>query len=193
MARKLTAKQSAFVREYLIDLNAKQAAIRAGFSAKTAEQQGYQLLQHPSVQAAIAEAMAKRANKLELTADRVLLEAARLALFDPRKLLNNDGTPTGIHELDDDTAAAIAGLDVLEQYEGTGKDRKFVGYVKKYRIADKNAALERVFKHMGLFEKDNRQKGSAVESLLQDIAANQAASGKPPFPVSQGTDDGDDD
>ena len=68
----LTAKQSRFVEEYLVDLNATQAAARAGYSAKTAEQQGYQLLQKTSVQQAIAEAMSKRSERTEITADQVL-------------------------------------------------------------------------------------------------------------------------
>lgn len=72
MSAKLTPKQEAFVREYLVDLNATQAAIRAGYSEKTAEQQGYQLLQHPLVSLAVKEAMDKRAERTEITADWVL-------------------------------------------------------------------------------------------------------------------------
>jgi phage terminase small subunit len=72
MAAKLTPKQERFVGEYLIDLNATQAAIRAGYSAKTAEQQGYQLLQIPSVSELIAKGAQKRAEKAEITAQDVL-------------------------------------------------------------------------------------------------------------------------
>jgi phage terminase small subunit len=77
----LTPKQQRFVAEYLIDLNATQAAIRAGYSEKTAEQIGYQLLQKTSVAATIAKGQEKRAGKLELTAEKVLadIEATRLA------------------------------------------------------------------------------------------------------------------
>lgn len=169
-ARKLAPMQSVFVQEYLIDLNATQAAIRAGYSAKTAEQQGYQLLQKPSVQAAIAARQKEREQRTAVTADRVLLEAARLALFDPRKLFNDDGSPKAITELDDDTAAAVAGIEVVEQFEGSGKDRVFVGYLKKYRIADKNAALEKLFRHHGLYERDNEQKTDPLTALLHTIA-----------------------
>ena len=169
-ARKLAPMQSVFVQEYLIDLNATQAAIRAGYSAKTAEQQGYQLLQKPSVQAAIAARQKEREQRTAVTADRVLLEAARLALFDPRKLFNDDGSPKGINELDDDTAAAVAGIEVVEQFEGSGKDRVFVGYLKKYRIADKNQALEKLFRHHGLYERDNEQQTDPLTALLHTIA-----------------------
>ena len=178
-ARKLAPMQSVFVQEYLIDLNATQAAIRAGYSAKTAEQQGYQLLQKPSVQAAIAARQKEREQRTAVAADRVLLEAARLALFDPRKLFNDDGSPKEITELDDDTAAAVAGIEVVEQFEGSGKDRVFVGYLKKYRIADKNSALEKLFRHHGLYERDNGQKTDPLTSLLHAIAGGNGSAFKP--------------
>ena len=178
-ARQLAPMQSVFVQEYLIDLNATQAAIRAGYSKKTAEQQGYQLLQKPSVQAAIAARQKEREQRTAVTADRVLLEAARLALFDPRKLFNDDGSPKGINELDDDTAAAVAGIEVVEQFEGSGKDRVFVGRLKKYRIADKNSALEKLFRHHGLYERDNEQQTDPLTSLLHAIAGGNGSAFKP--------------
>ena len=74
----LTAKQQAFVDEYLIDLNATQAAIRAGYSAKTAMEQGYQLLQNPSVSTALSEAVAARSERTQINADYVLRQAVKL-------------------------------------------------------------------------------------------------------------------
>lgn len=177
--RKLSPMQSVFAQEYLIDLNATQAAIRAGYSRKTAEQQGFQLLQKPSVRDAIAARQKEREERTAVTADRVLLEAARLALFDPRRLFNDDGSPKGITELDDDTAAAVAGIEVVEQFEGSGKDRVFVGYLKKYRIADKNSALEKLFRHHGLYERDNEQKTDPLTSLLHAIAGGNGSAFKP--------------
>ena len=79
MARKLTDKQKKFVEEYLIDLNATQACIRAGYSPKTAMEQGYQLLQKTSVQEAIAECMAARSRRTGVNQDRVVLELAKIA------------------------------------------------------------------------------------------------------------------
>ena len=117
------------------------------------------------------------------SAERVLLEASRLALFDPRNLFNADGSPKPITELDDDTAAALAGLDIHEEYEGSGDGRVFVGYTKKYKIADKNSALEKLFKHHGLYELDNKQKTDPLSELLKAISG--AA-----LPVSKVGDDG---
>lgn len=104
------------------------------------------------------------------SAERVLLEASRIALFDPRKLFRDDGSPKPINELDDDTAAALAGLDVVEEFEGSGEDRVFVGYTKKYKVADKNSAIEKLFKHHGLYERDNEQKTNPLSELLRAVS-----------------------
>lgn len=83
MAKKdnLTVKQRMFVEEYLIDLNATQAAIRAGYSAKTADQQGSRMLANVKVQQAIAERMAERSKRTGVNQDRVVLELSKIASF----------------------------------------------------------------------------------------------------------------
>lgn len=171
MTDKLTAKQERFVAEYLIDLNATQAAIRSGYSAKTAEVQGSRLLSIAKVAAQVAAAQQKRGADTNITAARVLQEIARLAFFDPRRLLNEDGTPKPMNELDDDTAAAIAGMDVQEIKFGSGEDSP-VAVVKKYKIADKNAALEKLSKHLGLYKLDNSQKTDALTEVLNRLSGS---------------------
>ncbi|MNC39968.1 Terminase small subunit [compost metagenome] len=84
----LTAKQQLFVKEYLIDLNATQAAIRAGYSAKTAEQQASRLLSNVKVQEAIQKAMSKRAEKVEIKAERVLQRWIDIAFADPNEIIH---------------------------------------------------------------------------------------------------------
>jgi phage terminase small subunit len=158
---RLTPKQAAFAAEYLKDFNARQAAERAGYSPKSARVEGPRLLSHPAVAALIApkreEAVIERAeaiNRMVLTAERTRLEIARIAYFDPRKMFGKDGRPLSITELDDDTAAVIAGLDVSEERDPEGN---VIGYVKKWKLADKNAALEKAAKIQGLYEADNAQ------------------------------------
>lgn len=142
----LTAKQQRFVDEYLKDLNAAQAAIRAGYSAKTSRSISSELLTKPNIQAAIADRMGKRSERTAITVDRVLLELARLAFLDVRKAYNEDGSLKAIHELDDDTAAAIAGMDVTEI---RGEDDA-VGVIKKIKLSDKKGALELLMRHLGM-------------------------------------------
>src|SRR5215213_1985099 len=74
----LTARQARFVEEYLVDLNATQAAIRAGYSARTANEQASRLLANVSVAAAISEALAARAERTQITADQVVEELAAI-------------------------------------------------------------------------------------------------------------------
>lgn len=165
----LTEKQKRFVEEYLVDLNATQAAIRAGYSVKTAKSIGQENLTKPDIQAAIQEAKNNRSQRVEITQDRVLQEYARLAFFDPRKLFDDEGKPLNISELDDDTAAALAGLDVLEEYENADGCRIFVGYAKKYKLANKLAALDSLGKHLGLFDGKGGQTEGQKNNLLEAI------------------------
>lgn len=165
----LTAKQAAFVREYLVDLNATQAAIRAGYSKKTAYSIGQENLCKPEIQEAIQEEMKKRAERTEITADKVLKEFAKLAFFDPRKLFDDKGNPKDITEMDGDTAAAIAGLDVVQDID---PDTGITSYTKKYKLASKQAALDSLGRHLGMFldrTEVNASVSVTMESYLEEL------------------------
>ncbi len=160
----LTPKQKRFVAEYLLDLNATAAAIRAGYSKKTAEVIGYENLRKPQIEAAINQAIQEREKRTEITQDMVLRETAKLAFFDIRKIFGKDGKPLNISELDADTAAALVGLDVQDIADNDGD---YVGFVKKYKMADKLKALELLGKHLGTWEpKDDGPKDETTEDDL---------------------------
>lgn len=146
----LTPKQQRFVDEYLIDLNATQAATRAGYSERTANEQGSRLLAHVSVSAAIQARLAKSTQKAELTVELVDQELVRLIRSDLRRLFREDGSMLAPHEWPDDVAASVSGVDVTEEYEGTGESRKLVGHTKKVKIWDKVAALNLAAKRLRL-------------------------------------------
>lgn len=145
---KLTDKQAQFVHEYLIDRNGTQAAIRAGYSAKTAQMQASRLLTNAMVRAAIDTGLSDLAHRVGISSEMVLRERKRIAFFDPRKLLDKDGFPIPIQDLDADTAAAIAGLDVVQM---SSNDIPCV--IKKYRLATKDNSLAALEKYFGLNEK----------------------------------------
>lgn len=142
------------------------------------------LMSNVKVQQRVAELKERIAGVGIASAERTLLEASRIALFDPRKLFREDGSPKPINELDDDTAGALAGLDVLEEFSGSGDDRAFVGYTKKYKVADKNSALEKLFKHHGLYERDNQQKTDPLADLLRAVSGTA-------LPIAKHVDDDD--
>src|SRR3954471_4710859 len=107
----LNDRQRRFVEHYLVDLNATQAAIRAGYSAATASEQASRLLANVKVAAAIAEAQAARSRRTEVTQDRVVLELARVAFGDPRRVMS--WGPGGVtlrprEALTDEEAAIVA-------------------------------------------------------------------------------------
>ena len=169
----LLPKQAKFVAEYLISGNATQAAIHAGYSPKTAYKIGFENLKKPQIasllaqkQAEIAARQDERLGAMELTKERVAREIARVSFFDPRKMFHADGRPKQLTELDDDTAACVVGLEVLEEFDGTGKDRALIGHVKKYKIADKNSALDKAAKILGMYELDNEQPAAAIAQAI---------------------------
>ena len=156
IGKKLTAKQKLFVDEYLIDLNASAAARRAGYAKKRADQIGFENLKKPEISKAIQQAMGERSERTEITQDRVLQEYARLAFLDPRKLADENGNLLPLHKLSDDVAAAIAGFDAKRMAGEDGDSFEIL----KYKFVDKRASLADVAKHLGMFERDNLQKGN---------------------------------
>jgi phage terminase small subunit len=155
----LTPKQQRFVQEYLIDLNATQAAIRAGYSPRTAAEQGARLLTNVKISAAIAAAMQSRQQRTEITADRVLKELARVALLDPRGFFDSDGKLKKVTDLTEDQAAALAGMESLEYFEGSGRDREQVGWTRKIKWWPKVEALRLLMQHMGMLVKKMEVSG----------------------------------
>lgn len=110
----LTARQQRFVDEYLIDLNATQAAIRAGYSAKTANRMGAENLSKPGIQAEIQRSIKDRERRTNITQDRVVQELAKVGFFNPSALVDEVGNPLPLHKLSKDALASIsveAGVD----------------------------------------------------------------------------------
>lgn len=150
--RKLEPRQQRFVVEYLLDLNAKQAAIRAGYSEKTAESQGSRLLSYAKVSAAIADAQARRAARVEIKADDILLELLRLAKSDVRQLFDETGRLKPIHEMSDTAAASLASVEILREKTTVQGEITIEESVRKIRLWDKTAALTTLAKHLGLLK-----------------------------------------
>lgn len=166
---KLTPKQERFVDEYLTDLNATQAAIRAGYSQKTASRQAIELLQKTHVAAVVSERQKQISSETGITRNRIIQEMARLAFFNIKGLVDSEGNPKPIHELSDDVAAVINGIDIAV----IGNPDNQAAYVKKYKVPDKNKALENLSRILGYMDRDNGNKDSA--ELLADAMNNLAS------------------
>lgn len=154
---KLTAKQKRFCEEYLIDLNATQAAIRAGYSPHTANEQGNRLLTNVSVRSYVDKAIAERSRRTGINADRVIIELAKIALVNPKNVI--DFTKAGVkHDAPDEDLAAVQSVKVKEMNTNKGDSIE-----REVRLYDKTKALELLGKHLGMF-KDNVNVNANVNS-----------------------------
>lgn len=181
----MTPKQRRFVDEYLIDLNATQAAIRAGYSSRAAEAEASRLLRNVKVAEAIAKAQAERSERTKITADQVLRELAKIGFSDIRKAVRwysqtnvatvdddsevqtlaeegavrfavaNQVELISSNEIDDDTAAAVS--EVGQSSTGALK-------IKMY---DKRAALVDIGKHLGMFTEKVQVDGNHTHTHQQ--------------------------
>lgn len=147
----LNDKQKRFYNEYLVDYNATKAAQRAGYSKKTAYSQGHDLLKKPEGQKYLKSKGNKITAKLEISQERTMQEIGRIAFQDVRKFFNEDGNLIPIHELDDDAAAVISGMDIDEIFEWVGDTKGHIGQTKKIKRFDKTKALEMLAKHFKIY------------------------------------------
>lgn len=169
MAGKLTDKQKIFVQEYLVDLNATQAAIRAGYSPKNAEQLAYQLLQKTTVSEALQKAMKRRAARTEISQDMVLRELAAVGFAsasDFAVVRNGSVVIRDTSEVDREKLPAVAGY----------KESK---YGLEVKLHDKIRALELIGRHIGMFsgkdsDGDALDRLDAILRAVQDEAQQQA-------------------
>lgn len=169
----LTARQARFVAEYLIDLNATQAAIRAGYSKKTAEQQGFQLLKKTSVAEAIQSAQANRAKRTEITQDDVLRELAKVGFATMRRFIYVDasGEPViNLTDTPDDNLDALSEVQTETRYERDPDGEGELRPVRKVKIKlhDKLSALDKLGRHLGMF-KETTPEGDEARSLNINI------------------------
>ncbi len=228
----LTAKQEKFVDEYLVDLNATQAAIRAGYSPGTARQMGAENLSKPDIQLAVSEARKRQQARTEITADRVLQEIVSVALADARELVEvrtgccrcchgeghkyqrtvgemnrdrEDWVEKGKNPAEFDEAGGIGFNPLLQPNPecphcgGDGAPRVVLKDTRKIsgaaaalyagakqtkegieiKMHSKMDAIEKLARHLGVYEKDNQQKADPLAALLARIANGNSNGFKP--------------
>ena len=145
MAENLSAQQEMFCHEYLVDLNATQAAIRAGYSPSTAKQQGSRLLTNVDVSEFVERLMAERAARVDVTSDRVLAELSVIGFANASDYF--DWGPDGVRLKDSDELTRVQAAAVAEIQETTTQH----GGSIRLKLSDKQAALEKIGRHIGMF------------------------------------------
>jgi len=143
---KLTAKQKRFVEEYLIDLNATQAAVRAGYSVDSAREIGCENLTKPNIQAAVGKAMAERSKRTGVNQDRVVLELAKIAFVNVDDVVDlSDGSIKSDASKDD--LACVEGMKYKRSDTDNGSSEE-----REVKFASKMKALELLGKHLGMWD-----------------------------------------
>lgn len=156
-----------FVQFYIANGgNATQAAIAAGYAEKSAGSKGAQLLKEVKVAEAIdlkrAEILVRLQESTEVTVERTLMEVGRLAFADVGSFFDEAGQLRPLHTLPAGVRAAIASFEFEAITAGKGDEAIVVGNVRKVKLNDKNSALDKAMKYLGLFKKDNEQQPAAA-------------------------------
>lgn len=153
----MTKKQKLFVEEYLVDLNATQAAIRAGYSPDTAKAIGSENLTKPDIRAHIDKAMAERSKRTGVNADRVVIELAKIAFINAMDVIDTKTATVKADALPEDTAA----IQSVKVKTSSSENSEMVE--REIKMADKIKALELLGKHLGMF-KDRVELSGSLES-----------------------------
>lgn len=159
----LTAKQEAFcvaVAKGETGSSAYRAAYPASLKwpAKSVHEAASKLLANPKVLSRVEDLRVPAMMASQIDVAGTFRQLGAVLRSDIRRVVREDGSLIPVCDLDDETALAVASIEVREEYEGTGEDRKLVGYTKKLKFWNKNDAIDKAMKHLGLFERDNRQR-----------------------------------
>ncbi|EIZ4003769.1 TPA: terminase small subunit [Escherichia coli] len=180
--KQLTPKQELFCREYLKDLNATQAAIRAGYSEKTANEQASRLLANVNVQNFVAELKAARIEQTGIDAAYVLRRLVEIDQMDVLDIMTDDMSLKPVSEWPASWRRYLSGFDLAEMFEGRGDDREMVGILKKIKWPDKVKNLELLGRHVSVQAfKDNVKNevtgadGGPVRTEITNLTPEQAA------------------
>lgn len=170
--QKLTVKQERFCLEYVANGGNASEAYRTAYdtsaSASTIGPKSCNMLKQDKIRARVdqllGEEEARIKRKYQLDQDRVIKEYVRLAFADTRKIFNEDGSIKNITDIDDDTAAAIGGVEIFEgPIDGQRRT--------KLKMLDKRQPLQDIAKMLGMFREDNAQKRTVFDMTNEELAA----------------------
>jgi phage terminase small subunit len=163
----LTPRQEQFCHEYLKDRNGTQAAIRAGYSPKTAQEQASRLLSKVMIRAKINQLIREQLDRIKIKADFIVRELLNTATINLRDAYDQKGNLLPIEDMPEPLQKAIAEIKTEELFDGRGEEREHIGTAKTIKIADRLRALELLGKHLKMFTDVHEIPG--LESLAEAI------------------------
>lgn len=165
MSNKLPKKQEKFCQEYVIDLNGTQAAIRAGYSENSANEQASRMLANVNIKERIKELQLELQERNKLKADDVINELRKIGFMDIGQLYDENGYMRSVNELSDNAKAAVSSVKITERSYGRDENTT-IEKTTEMKLWDKGKALVELGRHLGVFEKDNGQKGSGIAQVI---------------------------
>ena len=172
---KLTPKQELFIQEYLVDLNATQAAIRAGYSKKTASVIGAENLVKPKIAAAIQEAKQERQERINFDADKILVMLSEMAEADIGDILDDDDSLLPVKQWPKIWRQMLTGMDIRKEFEGSGQDRDHIADVIKIKFLDRMKNLELLGRHTTVQAWKDQVELDIPSVIIKDMAGGKYA------------------
>lgn len=168
-ASAVAERERLFVDAYIANGNdGAKAARTVGYSAKDAKKQAFTMLRRPNVVKALAERREKLAVRYELTTESVIGELSKIVHADPRKIFDKDGRMLHPRDWPEEMAGTLASIEVDEVISGS----RVKCITKKVKFWSKDSAIDKAMKHLGLFEKDNKQKTDPLVELLARVSGS---------------------
>ncbi|WP_320052797.1 terminase small subunit [uncultured Acetobacteroides sp.] len=158
----LSPKQRRFCEEYLIDLNATQAAIRAGYSERTAGSIGQENLKKPEIKTFIKNLREEVRERNRIKLDELIQTLAAIVRLDPVDLFNDNGTIKNLSDMPEAARKCITELKLMEISSVDGP----IGMMKTIKLTSKLEAIEKLMKHLGGYEKDNEQRKPEIGTVV---------------------------
>lgn len=164
----LTPKIKRFCEEYIKDLNGTQAAIRAGYSAKTANEQSSQLLAKLNVKDFIAKLKQELSSRNEDLAQKVIDELKKVGFSNIQDYVEEENEIKDLTKISRDKAAAVESIKkTVTEFSGGGESQGSKTSIQ-FKLYDKISALEKLGRHLGIFELDNQQKAPVINVNITD-------------------------
>lgn len=156
---KLRRRHQKFVDAYVETGHLGKAAIAAGYKGNRAARRGWELMQIPEVSAAVADRTKEAIQAAGVSEANVVRQLARIAHFDPRKLLDANGLPLPLHQLPDEVATALGGVEIEETWGGTGPVKVKTARLSKYRNPQQVEALKMLMQYLKLLTEQHELSG----------------------------------
>lgn len=170
----ISDKHKLFCMEYVKNgFNGSKAAISAGYTESCAKETASYLLTNPNIRQYVDELKADLGKRIGISAEMIALEMAKIAFSNVKSILNDDGSLKPLSELNDAEAACISSIETEELFDGRGKDRELIGYVKKIKLWNKQQSLSDLNVMLG-YNKDKSESKTVVVNVSHDGITLQA-------------------